>query len=94
MGKKESHIHKYEKVTLGKHVIYKCALIGCPHHIRRELVTGRVSICWRCETPFPMTKHAATLVRPHCISCTKSEKKEDLDILRDYLDKLTDSSGM
>lgn len=80
------HVHKYHKVKLGKHVVYKCALGGCPHYIRKELVEGRISICWICDEPFQITKVSSSLLRPHCISCTKSQSKTQLDSIKEFFE--------
>jgi len=91
MAKKYDHIHKYERKKLGKYIVFKCAVAGCPHFIRKELAENRMSICWRCEQPFILTKHALTLERPHCVACTKTRKPKDAehkDRLREILESL------
>jgi len=90
MSKKETHIHKYVRAKLGKHVIFKCAIIGCPHHLSKELVVGRVSVCWKCEQPFAMTKASILLARPHCIPCTvkKTEPVVDHDLIKEFLENI------
>ena len=69
MAKKYDHIHKYERQRLGKSIIYKCALPGCPHYVHKLLAVGKISICWYCEVPFVMTKKSAGLKKPHCGKC-------------------------
>ena len=73
--KKLEHTHKYEKKMLGSHMVFKCAIPGCHHYIRKELAEGRFSVCWRCEETFVLDKVALGLRRPHCIPCTKFKKK-------------------
>lgn len=72
--RKDNHIHKYERKDLGNHVVFKCSLTGCGHYIRKELAENRISICWRCDEPFELTKAALGLKRPHCIPCTSGKK--------------------
>jgi hypothetical protein len=69
MANKYSHIHKYLRDKLGKLIIYKCALPGCPHYIRQNLVVGKVSLCWVCNKEFVMTRAMAKLKKPHCPDC-------------------------
>ena len=94
MPKKETHIHKYERAKLGKkHIVLKCALIGCTHFIAKPLAIGRISQCWRCGEPFALTKASVELVRPHCISCTKrkegkNEDKIDHTLIAEFLGDL------
>lgn len=86
MRKKQiDHIHKYKRVKLGKFVVYKCDLINCSHFIRSELVEGRLSICWTCGEPFPMTKASTKLVRPHCVSCKKTADKGKIATIQEFL---------
>ena len=63
------HTHKYQRDKLGKsYIIYRCALIDCRHYLAANIVTGRLSLCWKCEAPFVMTKKSAQLTKPHCAS--------------------------
>lgn len=65
------HIHKYIRIRMGpmKRIMYKCALVNCPHFLARELVVGRMSICWICANTFVMTMKSASLKKPHCPGC-------------------------
>lgn len=87
MAKTVSHVHKYIRVKLGKHVVFKCAIPACSHYKRKELVEGQLSICWRCENTFVMNKASVALEKPHCFDCTKFKKKifENLDAIKDFL---------
>lgn len=69
----EKHVHKYLRVRLGPngYTVYKCVLPGCSHYIRRELVEGNMTLCWRCGKEVPMNKKMATLKKPHCFGCTR-----------------------
>lgn len=84
--KKEDHVHKYYRVKLGKHIVYKCALTACPNYLRKELVIGRLSLCWKCGATFPMTKGSVTLLYPHCIACTRTKSRENIDAIKQFLE--------
>ena len=88
MAKKETHIHKYIRVRLGKHIVYKCSLANCTHFLRRELVVGRLSICWRCGEPFVMNRESITLARPRCTTCKKTAKKADIAAITEFIEKV------
>jgi hypothetical protein len=68
---KETHVHKYMRVKLGTRgfEVYKCMLTNCPHYIRRELVIGRLTICWRCGAEARMSQQMATAKKPTCLEC-------------------------
>lgn len=78
------HIHKYRRAKLGKSVIYKCAISGCTHYILKDLIEGRISVCWRCPNPFVITKKTLKNcpAMPHCDNCYP---KSDEDIAMDNL---------
>jgi len=67
-------VHKYERIKLGNKgfEVFKCMHPNCPHYIRKELVIGRETICWRCGEEVPMTKPMARMKKPHCYMCTRS----------------------
>jgi len=81
MAQKKAHLgnHKYIRVLIGKtgNIYYKCAIVGCPHYLKKELVEGRWSICHRCGQPLEMTKRALTLKKPHCEDCTVKRVEVD-----------------
>jgi hypothetical protein len=82
-----SHIHKYQRIKLGKFVVFKCTIGGCPHYIRKELIVGRQTICWRCGQPFFIDKSAARLKSPHC-DCENRERDVEIDHSLDFLKQL------
>lgn len=71
---KEHDVHKYERVKLGTKgfEVFKCVLPNCSHYIRKELVFGKVTKCWRCDKDIVMTKPMARMKKPHCRNCTRS----------------------
>jgi hypothetical protein len=75
----DKHTHKYIRIKIGKNkrIEYRCAIPGCVHHIRPELVTGRFSLCNKCNNEFTMDKYATKLAKPTCLSCrTATDIKE------------------
>ena len=72
---KSNHIHKYERVRLGRggYKVFKCMLPGCPHYIRKELVVARESLCWRCNEPMILSVRDVEYKRPHHKGCTRKK---------------------
>jgi len=97
----KKHIHKYRlkdltrKAGKAPYLVYICIKQDCSHHIRLELVEGKLSECNRCESPFIMRmaklKHGdRIIVRPHCDDCTKTpdrirQKKQKIESSIDQL---------
>lgn len=76
MPPKEPHIHKYIRVKLGVRKVlieYKCALPGCRHHLAKDLVVGRRSLCNYCGKEFYMDKGSIRLAKPHCGCISKRD---------------------
>lgn len=89
------HIHKYRLRNLTRNStkepyhVYICIKQDCTHHVRVDLVDGKLSECNRCGNPFVIKlakiKHGdRIIVRPHCDDCTKTptkvkEKKKELE---------------
>lgn len=78
---KKQHVHKYRKVKLGKdgkYVVYACSLPDCSHFIPADLVIGKRSICWRCESEFIINEKTGALAKPHCRECTRGTEKVEI----------------
>jgi hypothetical protein len=90
MGYLNIHIHKYIRIKIGKtkRIEYKCAIPGCVHHIREELIDGRQSLCNRCSKPFFMDKKNMKLAKPHCDECTMSNKQSKINKIAELVGKL------
>jgi hypothetical protein len=75
----DHEVHKYERVRLGDRgfKVFKCALPNCPHYLRRELVVGKLTRCWRCDRIMIMTKPAAKMKKPHCLDCTRPYNRSE-----------------
>jgi len=90
MKNKKHDVHKYKKVDLAvskdeSYLVFRC-MLNCSHYIREDLIVGKESICWGCETPFVVrTKYK---VKPKCDNCinrreaTNVEYKKAEDALR------------
>lgn len=81
----EEHTHKFMRVKLGRkgYEVFKCMVPDCPTYIRKELVVGRQTICWRCGIVLIMNQWHATMKKPHCRTCTRpyvraEEKNEEV----------------
>jgi hypothetical protein len=70
--KKETHIHKYKRITLSKRTglqVFKCVAPICTHYVRRELAIGRVCICWKCGEELILNAENTQLAKPTHIEC-------------------------
>lgn len=89
-------VHKYRKAKLGNKIIYRCMIPDCPHYVRRELVTSRMSICWNCNQPF-ILPGAPSLLKsmPWCKECEKKRKVKEVEvpIPQDIMAKLMKDLG-
>jgi late competence protein required for DNA uptake (superfamily II DNA/RNA helicase) len=81
------HIHRYEKVILGKngYTVFKCNLPDCAHYVAAKLVNGKQSICNRCGNVMIMDARAMKLTKVHCVDCIEVRKKENHDAILDFL---------
>lgn len=77
------HVHKYFRRKMGKgYIVYACALPDCTHYIREDLVVGKKTVCWVCQRVTIVYRDSnGILARPHCKSCTKTKKEEEVNIL-------------
>lgn len=98
------HLHRYRLKDLTRNPdkppynVYVCIQQDCTHHIRIELVDGKLAECNRCGEPFIMKlaklKHGdRIIVRPHCDNCTKTPEriKAKKEKMRNTIDELMES---
>jgi formylmethanofuran dehydrogenase subunit E len=98
------HYHKYRLKDLARkrdvppYHVYICIKQDCSHHIRVELIDGKISECNRCGEPFLMKlaklKHGdRIIVKPHCDDCTKTplRVKQKKEKLGNSIDELMES---
>lgn len=91
MSKRITHVHKYERVILGKnnYVVFRCTLPYCQHYIREALAAGKACICNRCGNEMHLDSKSMKLRFPHCHTCTAprqtkyKQRKELQDALAD-----------
>lgn len=82
-------------------MVYVCTKQDCTHHIKVELVDGKLAECNRCDEQFVMKlaklKHGERMVvKPHCDECTKTpdrfkDKREKKDKIKNSIDELMES---
>ena len=82
MTPKMNHLHRYEKVILGKnnYTVFRCNLPLCNHYIREELAGGKLCLCNRCNEPMELDSKIMKLRLPHCHNCTKSRIRKSVVI--------------
>lgn len=99
---KNKHYHKYKLKNLSRdpskppYWVYICIKQDCTHHIRVELIDGKISECNRCGDPFVMNlrkltaNHSKPLVNPHCEDCTKTKgnKKQIKNVIDEMMDSI------
>jgi hypothetical protein len=69
MPRLNDHTHKYKKQKLGEQIIFRCMLPNCSHYVLAELISGRATICWRCDKETIITPQMAKQTKPHCRDC-------------------------
>lgn len=75
MAKKSDHVHKYERVEVGKNkwIVYRCTLPNCTHYLpNAELIVGRQSLCWGLcggTTIYSQDDYNRKLKQPMCAGC-------------------------
>ena len=98
MAKKIPHLHRYERVILGKnnYTVFRCNLPLCSHYLREELANGKACLCNRCNQPMTLDAKIMKLRLPHCHNCTQPKKKKkqrikDIEIgTKDLHDRLAE----
>lgn len=75
--------HLYHRIIIKRtgRSLHKCELPGCPHHIRTELVWNRRSLCWKCRTPFIMTRAYRRTARPKCPACLGRPVPQETELI-------------
>lgn len=84
--KKESHLHRYERIRLGRggnYIVFRCVKVGCTHYVRKEFARGRIAECNRCGEPMILDAPSMQLQKPHCRNCV--QRKEDLTKIAEKL---------
>lgn len=83
------HIHRYEKTILGKknYVVFRCNLPDCSHYLVYKFAIGKKCLCNRCDNEMILDFRAAQFVKPYCVDCVKTKKKDDYDKLLEYIEK-------
>lgn len=79
------HIHKYQKVILGRnkdYVLYKCMIPSCTHNLQPELMLGIEAMCYDCGTTFTINSRADLIERLKCLDCRKGPDVDSFDILK------------
>ena len=97
-------LHKYKLRDLARkkdvppYLVYVCVKQDCSHHVRLELVDGKLAECNRCEEPFVMKlsrlKHGERVtVKPICENCVRTPErfKDKKKVLDQSIDKLMES---
>lgn len=101
MARGRRHVHKYEKVDIGRKApfpIYMCRLIDCTHRQIPEAMPGKSCVCWGCAKEFVVTVKHLDVNKLKCDSCRgmevipeaepptiKTSGKGSLDVLLDKL---------
>lgn len=90
MAKAPKHLHRYEKVQLGKngYTVFRCNLPGCSHYIRKELAKNKLCECNRCGEPMILDSAAMLLKKPHCAKCIQRKNKEQYESVKEFMELL------
>ena len=86
---RKKHIHKYKRVNLGrdkKYHVLRCTLPHCTHYIDKELALNREALCAICEEKMIITRAALRNVRVHCLKCTRSKKRNEVERILELIE--------
>lgn len=76
MARGRRHVHKYEKVNIGRkqdYFVYMCRLTDCTHRQIPEAMLGKSCVCWGCGKEFVITVKHLDVVKLKCDSCRGME---------------------
>jgi hypothetical protein len=95
MGKRvANHLHRYRKVDLARKkgtepfIVLKCMKPACYHYVPLNLAEGKLCECNRCGESMILNKESMQLSRPHCISCIKRKKSNEITTISEFLSKI------
>ena len=77
MARKKGHCtgpHKYHRVKIDNGFVWACDRPACGHWMPANLVNllvGKLSTCWSCESPFQLNELNMRDVRPTCPDCSE-----------------------
>jgi hypothetical protein len=74
----KNHVHKYRKITVASSRVYACSLDDCTHYMPKhmeDLMMGKRSICWNCESEFPLDIDAMKMDMPVCMKCRLNDNE-------------------
>lgn len=66
-------IHTLRRVR-GSKTIYQCVDPTCTWREHKQFLSGKLAICFRCNSEYLLDAYALQLSRPHCATCTRGEK--------------------
>jgi len=73
--------HKYKQAVFKSGTtIYRCGLTNCPHFIYEPLMIGKLSVCWRCNSIFIITRRSLRSKRLHCEACTRGRYNKPREV--------------
>lgn len=73
-------VHKYYLVRLGKkkdYLVYACALPNCNHTMPKDLIQGKLSVCWNCSEEFTFYPEKNLRIKLICQTCKNPQIKDD-----------------
>ena len=83
-------LHEYERSKSNKE-IYRCVHPDCHHYKRREFLLGKRAQCFKCKSPFILTRLQLKNFHPVCEYCTKSPRAKESLIAKELVEKLTNN---
>lgn len=72
MAVAKRHRHKYFQADMNGTKVWACALPDCNHYMpdhMRQLVNGKMSICWGCESEINLNPDNMKDIHPVCTNC-------------------------
>ena len=77
-----NHVHKYLRVRSyrdRKYITWRCVLPTCTHTIAHAFISGKESVCWKCEGKMLMSGRALQRERPTCERCRGIKQQKALE---------------
>jgi hypothetical protein len=67
------HVHTYIRYKARPNW-YRCAAPNCTHHIDKEVLLGKLSLCNSCGAEMILSREDLRRAKPKCLNCSDTKK--------------------